>query len=418
MKKLHVYNFAVGRITASDLVYMFTAFVKVQGVEVIDRNQAYVYVANKQLATSAIHEQNGRVICGEALQVQLATDEEHEPRKPPDVPRVTSQRSDLKDRNWRFSIRIDTPTDFAKVLDLFRQYGTVIWSCSHISGIGGYVLLKTRYHWLRVTQGTNFVLVGGHRIRVTALLEPTINEVSLTKLAGQKNSKVLARDDVVVQKSKSGRRKSQSKSTVSLLLSNISPNVKASDVIYLLSLYVDVQGLSYRDQYAYAYVPNSTQAALAIRELNFRVIGGQPIQVRVAYPSFIPRRLTKIPIPRERPDLKLYCWRFLVSNIHPETQFEHVTDLFRRFGTPISGCQNVHKPGTGSILLKTDQHWTTITEKLNRAVIGGGSGIVVTICGDPFLEDQVIEEKLPAPNITVNFLDFLSRLSVVSNFLL
>ncbi|XP_038121638.1 uncharacterized protein LOC6041930 isoform X3 [Culex quinquefasciatus] len=413
MKKLHVYNFAVGRITASDLVHMFNPFVKVQGVEVIDRNQAYVYVANK-CAARAVQEQHGRVICGEALQVQLATDKQHDPGKLPDVPRVTSRRPDLKDRNWRFGVRTDKATDFAKVLDLFRQYGTVVWSCCHVDGIGGYVLLKTPYHWLRVTQGTDFVLVGGYRIRVTALLEATITEVSLTKLANEKHSKVLARDDAVHRKSQAGLKISSKKSLVSLLLSNISPNVNASDIIYLLSLYVDLQGLSYRDQYAYAYVPDRSQAAIAIRELNFRVIGGQPIQVRIAYPFQVTASITKPTIPRERPWLKPYCWRFLVSNIHPEKPLKHVTDLFRRFGRPIFSFRNVTKPSSGWILLETDQHWTTITEKLNKKE---GAGVVVTICGDadfnPFVvDDQVVEEKRPAEVPTSLYVSKASTLSM------
>ncbi|XP_039446699.1 F-BAR domain only protein 2 isoform X7 [Culex pipiens pallens] len=413
MKKLHVYNFAVGRITASDLVHMFNPFVKVQGVEVIDRNQAYVYVANK-CAARAVQEQHGRVICGEALQVQLATDKQHDPGKLPEVPRVTSRRPDLKDRNWRFGVRTDKATDFAKVLDLFRQYGTVVWSCCHVDGIGGYVLLKTPYHWLRVTQGTDFVLVGGYRIRVTALLEATITEVSLTKLANEKNSKVLARDDAVHRKSQAGLKISSKKSLVSLLLSNISPNVNASDIIYLLSLYVDLQGLSYRDQYAYAYVPDRSQAAIAIRELNFRVIGGQPIQVRIAYPFQVTASITKPTIPRERPWLKPYCWRFLVSNIHPEKPLKHVTDLFRRFGRPIFSFRNVTKPSSGWILLETDQHWTTITEKLNKKE---GAGVVVTICGDadfnPFVvDDQVVEEKRPAEVPTSLYVSKASTLSL------
>lgn len=162
-------------------------------------------------------------------------------------------------------------------------------------------------------------------------------------------------------------------SATKLLVTGLAPDMAPSDLAQLFRSYVDLLRIA-RDSAdsAIVYVPDRCHAVRAVRELNFRVLRGRVMQVRIignfSAPAGVTLSSRVVPISEVNP--RCCTWNLYVENIDPEVSFGRVVDLFRRYGTP--GCwQRAGSRTSGLVQLSTDLHWTAVAHGLTGAIIGG-----------------------------------------------
>lgn len=161
-------------------------------------------------------------------------------------------------------------------------------------------------------------------------------------------------------------------SATKLLVTGLAPNMAPSELAQLFRSYVDLLRIAELSaDSAIVYVPDRSHAVRAVRELNFRVVRGRVIQVRISGNCTAPAGVTLSDRVLASESNVQYCtWNFYVGNIDPAEPFGRVVELFRRYGTP--GCwQRAGSRTTGLVQLSTDLHWMAVAHGLSGAIVGG-----------------------------------------------
>ncbi|XP_038121641.1 F-BAR domain only protein 2 isoform X6 [Culex quinquefasciatus] len=155
-----------------------------------------------------------------------------------------------------------------------------------------------------------------------------------------------------------------------------------SDLVYLFGTCVDVLAIDFKSGFANVVVPTLSDAARAIHELDGRILqhpNGDLVQMQLSLKKQSPARqpTKQLPPARIRPDLAHPIWKFYVSNLGTNTDFNVVLELFRPFGAIVWSSRDAS--GThGSVMVKTSAHWTIVTDTLRGTTLAGNR-LYVTI---------------------------------------
>ncbi|KAL1401393.1 hypothetical protein pipiens_006640 [Culex pipiens pipiens] len=432
---VHITNFDLLSLDASDLVYLFGQYVDVLGVDA-SSTYANVQVQSPEQAQHAIYKLDGRYIqCPDGLLVPMrlslnlsASASKWITNLPP-----ARIRPDLEQPLWKFYVsNFNKTADFNAILNLFRPFGTLCWSSRDGSGTHGSVIVKTCSHWKQILEALHGSTLAGHQLKIifdrkiafTARFkedlgkEPDLRIAQLTirnlsRADGQKYEAELRsrfqRWGQVTWMAFGTRRKFcalhlMSRYTADEVLRQMGPLVirgcklvvevgdetedlsmlplDVSDLVYLFGTYVDVLDIDFKPKFANVVVPTLSEAARAIHELDGRVLqhpNGDLVQMQLFLKKQSPARqpTKKLPPARFRPDLAPPIWKFYVSNLGTNTDFNVVLDLFRPYGAIVWSSRDAS--GTyGSVMVKTSTHWTIVTDTLRGTTLAGNR-LYVTI---------------------------------------
>lgn len=168
-KIVHIANFNLLSLDASDLVYLFGQHVDVLGLDA-SSTYANVEVQSPEQAHRAIYELDGRYIqCPDGLLVPMrvslnysATASKWITNLPP-----IRIRPDLAHPLWKFYVsNFNKTAEFNAILDLFRPFGTLCWSSRDASGTHGSVIVKTSSHWKQILTSLHGSTLAGHQLKI------------------------------------------------------------------------------------------------------------------------------------------------------------------------------------------------------------------------------------------------------------
>lgn len=169
-KIVQVSNINLLGLDAPDLVYLFGLYVDVLGIDVNFRH-AFIKVPNQSQATRAIRELNCRFVHqpnGNLVPLYVSRRKSLPAGRSLEKPPPARTRLDLVQPIWRFCVsNLDSQADFKDVLQLFKPFGTICWSCRSASGTYGAVLVKTSTHWKNVLDSLEGTTLAGHRLKIS-----------------------------------------------------------------------------------------------------------------------------------------------------------------------------------------------------------------------------------------------------------
>lgn len=184
----------------------------------------------------------------------------------------------------------------------------------------------------------------------------------------------------------------------------------SSDLVYLIGLYAEVVGIKVIQHCAYVHVASRTQAYSVIDELCGRFVRGAqwpPLQVKFQRGGSYDcgKRPT---VSRHRVKLADPMWRYVVSNIDPDVDFERVEDLFQPFGVVCWSWRNAYKT-YGHVLVRITCRKERVVAQLNGLRLGSHRlTVVVDRSGAP-----CTHARDPTKVTVTNILSFLCTLCLV-----